>query len=115
MLQASFAWHKYCVNTVLLYSTAVQEAKPKINFAGQNSSLETRPNLESNQTTSKTISNNQNDPCAQRILKPVTKNVTRSNTQIQPPMCFDHSLLFGVYVYGERRDGSSYEKSRLKC
>jgi len=26
-------------------------------------------------------------------------------------MCFDHSLLFGVWAYDESRDGSTYEKN----
>jgi len=26
-------------------------------------------------------------------------------------VCFDHSLLFGVWAYDESRDGSSYEKA----
>jgi len=35
--------------------------------------------------------------------------------QIQSPMCFDHSLLFGVQVHDESRVGNSYKKRRLKC
>jgi len=54
-----------------------RQVLPVTSIAAQKPSLETRSNLESNQTTFKTISNNQNDPCDQLILKPVTKNVMR--------------------------------------
>ena len=50
-----------------------RQVLPVTSIAAQKPSLEICSNLESNQTTFKTLSNNQNDPCDQPILKPVTK------------------------------------------
>jgi len=57
VLQASFAYNKYCCT----------EAKP----------VETRPNLEPSQTKFKRIPTNQNSPFYRLILTSVTKNVTQ--------------------------------------
>jgi len=54
-----------------------RQVLPVTSIAAQKPNLEIRSILESNQRTFKTILTNQNDPCDQRILKPVTKNVTR--------------------------------------
>ena len=66
-----------CCWTTKEYNIVTGKFLPVTSIAAQKPSLEIRSNLASNQTTFKTISNDQNDPCDQRILKPVTKNVTR--------------------------------------
>jgi len=68
-------YHVYVSTITMPY--CYRQVLPETSIAVQKPSLETRPNLESNQPRFKTIPINQNAPFDQRILRPVTKIVTQ--------------------------------------